>query len=62
VFDGSQLGDQLSGDFAIASLVDLLAGLLLPSSPPLRVATHNATCASIAGRRTSKMAGSFGQL
>ncbi|PYV79599.1 MAG: hypothetical protein DMG96_03560, partial [Acidobacteria bacterium] len=30
VFDGSQLGDQLSGDFAIASLVDLLAGLLAP--------------------------------
>ncbi len=30
VFDGSQLGDQLSGDFAIASLVDLLAGLPTP--------------------------------
>ena len=30
VFDGSQLGDQLSGDFAIASLVDLLAGLPAP--------------------------------
>jgi hypothetical protein len=30
VFDGSQLGDQLSGDFPIASLVDLLAGLPAP--------------------------------
>ncbi len=30
VFDGSQLGDQLSGDFAIASLVDLFAGLPAP--------------------------------
>jgi hypothetical protein len=30
VFDGSQLGDQLSGDFATASLVDLLAGLPAP--------------------------------
>jgi hypothetical protein len=30
VFDGSQLGDQLSGDFAISSLVDLLAGLPAP--------------------------------
>jgi hypothetical protein len=30
LFDGSQLGDQLSGDFAIASLVDLLAGLPAP--------------------------------
>ncbi|HET7440604.1 MAG TPA: TonB-dependent receptor, partial [Terriglobales bacterium] len=30
VFDGSQLGDQLSSDFAIASLVDLLAGLPVP--------------------------------
>jgi hypothetical protein len=30
VFDGSQLGEQLSGDFAIASLVDLLAGLPAP--------------------------------
>jgi hypothetical protein len=30
VFDGSQLGDQLSGDFAIASLADLLAGLPAP--------------------------------
>lgn len=30
VFDGSQLGDQLSSDFAIASLVDLLAGLPAP--------------------------------
>jgi carboxypeptidase family protein len=30
VFDGSQLGDQLSGDFGIASLVDLLAGLPSP--------------------------------
>ncbi len=30
VFDGSQLGDQLSGDFAIASLVDLLAGVPAP--------------------------------
>ena len=30
VFDGSQLGDQLTGDFAIASLVDLLAGLPAP--------------------------------
>ena len=30
VFDGSQLGDQLSGSFAIASLVDLLAGLPAP--------------------------------
>jgi Carboxypeptidase regulatory-like domain/TonB dependent receptor len=30
VFDGSQLGDQLSGEFAIASLVDLLAGLPAP--------------------------------
>jgi hypothetical protein len=30
VFDGSQLGDQLSANFAIASLVDLLAGLPAP--------------------------------
>ena len=30
VFDGSQLGDQLTGDFGIASLVDLLAGLPTP--------------------------------
>jgi outer membrane receptor protein involved in Fe transport len=30
VFDGSQLGDQLSPDFAIASLADLLAGLPAP--------------------------------
>lgn len=30
VFDGSQLGDQLSSNFAIASLVDLLAGLPAP--------------------------------
>ena len=30
VFDGSQLGDQLSGNFAVASLVDLLAGLPAP--------------------------------
>jgi len=30
VFDGSQLGDQLTGDFGIASLVDLLAGLPVP--------------------------------
>jgi len=30
LFDGSQLGDQLTGDFAIASLVDLLAGLPAP--------------------------------
>ncbi|MDT8067679.1 MAG: TonB-dependent receptor [Terriglobia bacterium] len=30
VFDGSQLGDQLTSDFAIASLVDLLAGLPAP--------------------------------
>jgi hypothetical protein len=30
VFDGSQLGDQLSSDFAIASLADLLAGLPVP--------------------------------
>jgi len=30
VFDGSQLGDQLTGDFAIASLADLLAGLPAP--------------------------------
>lgn len=30
VFDGSQLGDELSGNFAIASLVDLLAGLPAP--------------------------------
>lgn len=30
VFDGSQLGDELTGDFAIASLVDLLAGLPAP--------------------------------
>jgi hypothetical protein len=30
VFDGSQLGSQLTGDFAIASLVDLLAGLPAP--------------------------------
>jgi hypothetical protein len=30
VFDGSQLGDQLSGDFGIASLVDLIAGLPVP--------------------------------
>jgi len=31
VFDGSQLGDQLTSDFGIASLVDLLAGLPAPS-------------------------------
>src|SRR5215472_15707265 len=31
LFDGSQLGDQLSSDFATASLVDLLAGLPAPS-------------------------------
>jgi len=31
VFDGSQLGDQFTGDFATASLVDLLAGLPAPS-------------------------------
>ena len=30
LFDGSQLGDQLTGNFAIASLVDLLAGLPAP--------------------------------
>ena len=30
VFDGSQLGDQVSDNFAIASLVDLLAGLPSP--------------------------------
>jgi hypothetical protein len=30
VFDGSQLGDQLSTNFGIASLVDLLAGLPAP--------------------------------
>ena len=30
LFDGSQLGDQLSSDFATASLVDLLAGLPAP--------------------------------
>src|SRR5579863_126413 len=30
VFDGSQLGDQLTPDFAIASLVDLIAGLPAP--------------------------------
>jgi len=30
VFDGSQLGDQLSSNFGIASLVDLLAGLPAP--------------------------------
>jgi hypothetical protein len=30
VFDGSQLGDQLTGDFATASLADLLAGLPAP--------------------------------
>ena len=30
VFDGSQLGDPLTGDFGIASLVDLLAGLPAP--------------------------------
>lgn len=30
VFDGSQLGDQLSSDFATASLVDLIAGLPVP--------------------------------
>jgi hypothetical protein len=30
VFDGSQLGDQLTDDFGIASLVDLLAGLPAP--------------------------------
>jgi hypothetical protein len=30
VFDGSQLGDQLTSNFAIASLVDLLAGLPAP--------------------------------
>ncbi|MGB8063110.1 MAG: TonB-dependent receptor [Candidatus Sulfotelmatobacter sp.] len=29
-FDGSQLGDQLTGDFALASLTDLLAGLPAP--------------------------------
>lgn len=31
VFDGSQLGDQLTSDYAIAGLVDLLAGLPSPS-------------------------------
>ena len=31
VFDGSQLGNQLTTDFATASLVDLLAGLPAPS-------------------------------
>ena len=30
VFDGSQLGDQLTGEFAIATMVDLLAGLPAP--------------------------------
>jgi hypothetical protein len=30
VFDGSQLGNQLTSDFALASLVDLLAGLPAP--------------------------------
>jgi hypothetical protein len=30
VFDGSQLGDQLTSDFGIGSLVDLLAGLPAP--------------------------------
>jgi hypothetical protein len=30
VFDGSQLGDQLTSNFAIASLTDLLAGLPVP--------------------------------
>ena len=30
VFDGSQLGDQLTDDFGIASLADLLAGLPVP--------------------------------
>lgn len=30
VFDGSQLGDQVTSDFAIASLVDLLGGLPVP--------------------------------
>ncbi len=30
VFDGSQLGGQLTGDFAVASLADLLAGLPAP--------------------------------
>ncbi len=30
VFDGSQLGDQLTSDFATASLVDVLAGLPAP--------------------------------
>lgn len=30
VFDGSQLGDQVTGNFAIASLADLLAGLPAP--------------------------------
>src|SRR5205823_4019331 len=30
LLDGSQLGDQLSSNFAIASLVDLLAGLPAP--------------------------------
>lgn len=30
VFDGTQLGDQLTSNFAIASLVDLLAGLPAP--------------------------------
>lgn len=30
VFDGSQLGKQLTGDFAVASLADLLAGLPVP--------------------------------
>jgi len=32
VFDGSQLGDQLTGAFGIASLVDLLAGLPAPGA------------------------------
>jgi hypothetical protein len=32
VFDGSQLGDQLTPDFAIASLADLLAGLPAPGA------------------------------
>ena len=30
VFDGSQLGDQLTDDFAVASLADLLAGMPAP--------------------------------
>ena len=32
LFDGSQLGDQLTKDFGIASLVDLLAGLPAPGA------------------------------